>query len=190
MLTVCASPTSAHARILFSRTSLAPSVSLASHVSPACASNKIASHGKWCVPAQLALMHDASGTDPQGWSGGFEDVPFDEASDLLFNVPFSFADEPRLLDPLSHQEAVSSDPCRSQLAPEAVPLPVAPIPPQTKAETVGKAAARLEKKAEQNRCEGLAVAPVGCAGGAHQVVIDTPTADLSHRPVSHFCAVA
>ena len=99
-------------------------------------------------------MLDADAVDLPEWSDGFDDIALDDASDLLFRSPLAFADEPSLLDPQPHhQQPASTRHCDlsrwSWPAAEAPSVPVASFGRKT--DVAGKAAARLERKAEQNR---------------------------------------
>lgn len=102
-------------------------------------------------------MLDADVAELPDWSAGYDDVSFDETSDLLFGTTFACADEPFLLAPQPgpQQQAGSAShdqpDSRSAPAAAATSMQSTPTPPRKGADAAGKAAGRLEKKAEQNR---------------------------------------
>ena len=103
-----------------------------------------------------AQMLDADAAEFPDWSAGYGDVSFDETSDLLFGTTFACADEPFLLVPQPGPQQASGsshDQPDSRTAPAAAAtsLQSNPTPPRRGADAAGKAAGRLEKKAEQNR---------------------------------------
>ena len=99
-------------------------------------------------------MIDADGADLQ-W---LDDFPFDETSDVLLTPPLAFADDLGHLDLLPGPASdIGTSSTRDESDHGSQPLAgaasehVSRSPRQEKTDTAGKAAARLARKAEQNR---------------------------------------